>query len=85
MDIFYDANETLSEYDFESSVRIEDVSDDTASSSGEDTNRGEQEVDSKLGVPAVMQEQVENGKLTPRSQRKSPKYRYVMIASFHLV
>jgi len=65
----------MSEYDFESSVRIEDVSDDTASSSGDDTNRAENGVDPKLGVP-LEKRHSENGKLTPRSQRKSMKYRY---------
>ena len=71
LDVFYDATETLSQYEFEASVRIEDESEESSSNEEPPSATNENGVvESALNVP-----QTKDVKLTPRSQKRLPKYR----------
>ena len=72
LDVFYDATETLSEYEFEASVRIEDESEESSSNEEPTTTKTVEHGESNgvLNVP-----QQNDVKLSPRSQKRLPKYR----------
>ncbi|XP_066917849.1 oxysterol-binding protein-related protein 1-like [Clytia hemisphaerica] len=72
LDVFYDATETLSEYEFEASVRIEDESEESSNEEAPMTATTVDHTESN-GVLSVPQQN--DVKLSPRSQKRLPKYR----------
>ena len=81
MDVFYDAEEKFSDSEFEASVRVDDgeenSSEDDTLQNG-DADLMKRNGDSSLTV-STTQKKISDAKLTPRSQRKLAKYRFVLI------
>ena len=84
IDVFYDAEEKFSDSEFEASVRIDDSDDELLEENSSEDDQ-QQNGDVKTGDNKhnetnggeLTVKKTSDIKLTPRSQRKQPRYRYV--------
>ena len=84
IDVFYDAEEKFSDSEFEASVRIDDSDDELLEENSSEDDQ-QQNGDVKTGDNKhnetnggeLTVKKTSDIELTPRSQRKQPRYRYV--------